>query len=86
MKELRYKITPDVTHLTLSTTPEGPTEQIHLQFEHKNLYFVDILDTTRKDRLVKMKIYLPNGEVAVGWQFLDWITLHGDIYDGRFNV
>lgn len=48
-------------------------------------YYLDILDSAGAFR--KMKIYMEDGSVIIGWQHTSFIEVHhiGDPLDGRFN-
>lgn len=77
----RYKIAGDVRSFKF-------TDNIEVRFDyydHHYKYFLDILD--RKGDYAKMKIYMPDGTIQIGWQHIDWIELHftDDPFDGRFN-
>ena len=58
------------------------THAIHLR---KRIYFVDILEVN--EHMCKMKIYMPDGNDVVGWQRVDFISLHfvENPFDGRYN-
>lgn len=89
---IRYKIDPEVRHLSLlkdDYVPEAPVEKIEVPFLYEHTYFLNIIDASTVDpHFVKMRIFMHDGSVVEGWQFLDFVQLHhvGNVFDGRFNV
>lgn len=89
MNKIRYRIASDISHLGMSFCDRyediSKTKSEQVLFNPDVIYFVDILEV--HDRTAKLKIYMPDGRLVVGWQSLDWIQLHhvDDPFDGRFN-
>jgi hypothetical protein len=56
---------------------------------HKNEHrFIDILGYHSKtDRLLRVKVHFPNGDIFEGCVSLDFVSLHhvDELFDGRFN-
>lgn len=86
---IRYKIRSDVTYFTLDRDLDGKNT-IELTFRHDQNYFVDILERDTKGiSLAKYKIYMPDGNVHIGWQMVWHLEIYhtdGDPFDGRFNL
>lgn len=88
---IRYKISKDINSINL--WKEWPPhnshgEQIHIRFDHyRYVYLCDIVEINDKWKMSKIKIFMPNGEIVIGWQAPMWIELHhsGNMFDGRFN-
>ncbi len=56
---------------------------------HGHVYFLDIVQFGRDNRrIVKIRIYMPDGSTVEGWQGIDFVVLHidGNVFDGRFNT
>jgi hypothetical protein len=96
MSQIRYKIADDIDRITLAISDENPyTSKVSVENRRKsqilipilldNIYFVDILSVD--EEFVKIKLYMPNGDIHIGWILTMWIDLHftGNVYDGRFN-
>jgi hypothetical protein len=94
MFNIRYRLSENVTRLKFADLVNGKlvNQPDLVYFQQGFNYFVDILETEpdRNDGQgqVKMKIYMPDGRVHIGWQSSFWLVIHhtGNPYDGRFNA
>lgn len=95
---IRYVIRRDISWFNMMLQPP---DTLHLEmqaqdflfsridFDHKkHIYWVDIIQLHSDKNWVKVRIYMPDGRIATGWQsiaLLD-ICFDGNPYDGRFNL
>lgn len=101
---IRYKVDPSVRSYNLVTydysiAGKRPEDYINVKFDHqyddgsgsgpRHVYFLDIVQFGRdSNRIVKVRIYMPDGSTVEGWQGIDSVMLHidGNAFDGRFNT
>jgi hypothetical protein len=81
----RYKINEDINSLGLLEEKDGD-RIVTWTREQKGPCFVDILESDKP--WVKLKIYLTNGDVLIGWQHNFFLSIHhiGNVWDGRYNA
>ena len=88
-KTVRYTWDPEIRYVYDSSDFKGKRTRVPLQRKDV-LIFVNILEW-RKDLLaLRVKLFLPDGEVMEGWIGTGWwppVKLHNfdELFDGRFN-
>lgn len=74
-----------------SMSREMPAEDLafaRIDFEHaKHIYWVDILEA-HDSGMVKMRVYMPDGRIASGWQTNEVLDLDFSVnpFKGQFNL
>lgn len=85
---VRYKLDSELKNLY--SEPNNFKSKIPIPYS--NLFetiLVDILVPEREDRMIKLKLFFPDGRILVGWSHLgtDYIDIANkdELFDGRFN-